>query len=37
LLSTRASALIYGTVPMILGFLACLPWIWKELKTLTQL
>jgi putative peptidoglycan lipid II flippase len=37
LLSTRASALIYGTVPMILGFLARLPWIWKELKTLTQL
>jgi putative peptidoglycan lipid II flippase len=36
-LSTRVSPLISGTVPMILGFLVCLPWIWKEMRALTQL
>ena len=36
-LSPRVSPLISGTLPMILGFLVCLPWIWKEVRTLTQL
>jgi putative peptidoglycan lipid II flippase len=36
-LTPRVSPLIYGTVPMILGFLICLPWIWKEMRALTQL
>lgn len=36
-LTPRVSPLISGTVPMILGFLVCLPWIWKEMRTLTQL
>jgi putative peptidoglycan lipid II flippase len=37
LLTPRVSPLISGTIPMILGFLVCLPWIWKEMRALTQL
>lgn len=37
LLEPRTSALISGTVPMILGMVAALPWIWKELKLLVNL
>ena len=36
-LEPRVSRLISGTIPMIVGFLVCLPWIWKELRALTQL
>lgn len=34
LLEPRTSALISGTVPMLLGICASLPWIWKELRLL---
>jgi putative peptidoglycan lipid II flippase len=37
LLEPRTSFLISGTVPMIVGFLCCLPWIWKEMRTLLHL
>lgn len=37
LLEPRVSPLISGTVPMLLGLAACLPWIWKEIRLLAQL
>jgi putative peptidoglycan lipid II flippase len=37
LLEPRTSSLISGTVPMIAGFLCCLPLIWKEMRTLLHL
>lgn len=36
-LEPKTSALISGTVPMILGFLCCLPWIWKEIRILAHI
>jgi putative peptidoglycan lipid II flippase len=36
-LEPRVAPLISGTVPMILGFLSSLPWIWKEIRSLMQL
>jgi putative peptidoglycan lipid II flippase len=36
-LSPRTSPLISGTVPMIVGFLCCIPWIWKEVKILAHI
>ena len=36
-LEPRVSPLISGTVPMVLGILACLPWIWKEMRMLARL
>jgi putative peptidoglycan lipid II flippase len=36
-LESRASALISGTLPMILGLACCLPWIWKDIKALAHL
>ncbi|MHC1739947.1 MAG: murein biosynthesis integral membrane protein MurJ [Anaerolineaceae bacterium] len=37
LLEPRYSRLISGTVPMVLGLCTSLPWIWKEMRTLTHL
>ena len=37
LLQPRVSPLISGTVPMLLGLAACLPWIWKDIKALANL
>jgi putative peptidoglycan lipid II flippase len=34
LLEPRTSFLISGTVPMIVGFLCAIPWIWKEIRIL---
>ena len=36
-LEPRVSPLISGTVPMILGILVCLPWVWKEFRLLGHL
>lgn len=37
LLEPRVHPLISGTVPMIAGFALSLPWIWREVKLLTNL
>ena len=36
-LEPRVSPLISGTLPMLLGLICCLPWIWKDIKTLAKL
>jgi putative peptidoglycan lipid II flippase len=36
-LEPRVSPLISGTLPMLLGLICCLPWVWKDLKTLAKL
>jgi putative peptidoglycan lipid II flippase len=36
-LEPRVSTIIAGTVPMIIGFLCCLPWIWKEVRELAHI
>jgi putative peptidoglycan lipid II flippase len=36
-LEPRSPVLIAGTVPMILGFLCALPWVWKEIRALAHL
>jgi putative peptidoglycan lipid II flippase len=36
-LEPKTSALISGTIPMIVGFLCCLPWIWKEIRILAHI
>lgn len=33
----RLPQLVSGTLPMVLGFAASLPWIWKEMKLLARL
>jgi putative peptidoglycan lipid II flippase len=37
LLEPRTSILVSGTVPMIVGFICCLPWIWKEVRVLAHI
>jgi len=37
LLTGRLPLLVSGTLPMVLGFAAALPWIWREMKLLTRL
>lgn len=36
-LEPRVSVLISGTVPMLLGLICCLPWIWKDIKIMAKL
>lgn len=36
-LEPRTSSIIAGTVPMIVGFLCAIPWIWKEIKILAHI
>jgi putative peptidoglycan lipid II flippase len=36
-LEPRVSPLISGTFPMLLGLICCLPWLWKDIKTLAKL
>lgn len=36
-LEPRVSPLISGTVPMLLGLVCALPWIWKEVRALAHL
>jgi putative peptidoglycan lipid II flippase len=36
-LEPRTSWIISGTVPMIVGFLCSLPWIWKEVRILAHI
>ncbi len=36
-LEPRTSFLISGTVPMIVGFLCAIPWIWKEIRILAHI
>lgn len=37
LLEPRVHPLLSGTIPMLLGFIASLPWIWREIKLLARL
>lgn len=37
LLDGKVSPIVSGTVPMLLGFSASLPWIWREVKLLARL
>jgi putative peptidoglycan lipid II flippase len=36
-LSARTSPWVAGTLPLLLGLVTALPWIWKEMRTLAQL
>lgn len=37
IMTGRLPVIVTGTVPMILGFAASLPWIWREIRLLTRL
>ncbi len=37
LMINKFPVLVSGTVPMLLGFVTCLPWIWREIKLLARL
>jgi putative peptidoglycan lipid II flippase len=37
LMVNKFPVLVSGTVPMLLGFVVCLPWIWREIKLLARL
>jgi putative peptidoglycan lipid II flippase len=37
LLTDKVPLILSGTLPMLLGFVASLPWIWREIKLLTRL